>query len=243
MLGTIASVARRQPGAVASEARARDAERVAREIGRARDAVARIDAANAARPSLVVPQDPATAPPPPPPPGGTQTTELPGGGQIQTGPEGTTITGPDGRQTVIGNGAGGGVRIVTPEGKVLSIGPNGIVRGEQGDVFAGSRRASQNDIPPEVVPMVGTIFGLTALTIIGFPIARAFARRMDRKTVAAPAAAPEITGRLERIEQAIEAIAVEIERVSEGQRYSARLLTDRLPQTDVLRDAAAERVR
>jgi hypothetical protein len=35
--------------------------------------------------------------------------------------------------------------------------------------------------------------------------------------------------RLARVEQAVEAIAIEIERVSEGQRYLTRLLGDRPP--------------
>jgi hypothetical protein len=33
--------------------------------------------------------------------------------------------------------------------------------------------------------------------------------------------------RLERIEQAIEAVAIEVERISEGQRFTTRLLADR----------------
>ena len=37
--------------------------------------------------------------------------------------------------------------------------------------------------------------------------------------------------RLERIEAAVETIALEVERVSEAQRYSAKLLTERLPET------------
>jgi hypothetical protein len=35
--------------------------------------------------------------------------------------------------------------------------------------------------------------------------------------------------RLARVEQAVEAIAIEIERVSEGQRYVTKLLADRTP--------------
>jgi hypothetical protein len=35
--------------------------------------------------------------------------------------------------------------------------------------------------------------------------------------------------RLARVEQAVEAIAIEIERVSEGQRYVTKLLGDRIP--------------
>jgi hypothetical protein len=36
----------------------------------------------------------------------------------------------------------------------------------------------------------------------------------------------ETTARLERMEQAMDAIAIEIERVSEGQRFVTRLLAD-----------------
>lgn len=43
--------------------------------------------------------------------------------------------------------------------------------------------------------------------------------------------------RLDGIEQAVHAIAVEVERLGEGQRFTARLLADRLPV-----DAAAPRL-
>ncbi|HXY31742.1 MAG TPA: hypothetical protein VEI06_13615 [Gemmatimonadaceae bacterium] len=36
-----------------------------------------------------------------------------------------------------------------------------------------------------------------------------------------------IEGRLERIEQAVDSIAVEVERISEGQRFTTKLLSDR----------------
>jgi len=44
-----------------------------------------------------------------------------------------------------------------------------------------------------------------------------------------PPTAPESTERLERIEQAVDAIAIEVERVSEGQRFVTRLLSERQP--------------
>lgn len=37
----------------------------------------------------------------------------------------------------------------------------------------------------------------------------------------------EIASRLDRMEQAIDAIAVEVERISEGQRFTTRLLSER----------------
>ena len=61
---------------------------------------------------------------------------------------------------------------------------------------------------------------------IGVPIARAFARRMDLQAQQPPRVPTEVAARLERREQAIDAIAVEIERVSEAQRFTTRLLAD-----------------
>ncbi len=55
-------------------------------------------------------------------------------------------------------------------------------------------------------------------------VIRSFRRR---RRVQAPAPAPAVGGeRMERMEQAIDTIAVEIERVSENQRFMTRLLTE-----------------
>jgi hypothetical protein len=81
-----------------------------------------------------------------------------------------------------------------------------------------------NMIPPQAVDMAYAFFATCAIIIIGFPLARAFARRMDRRGQAA--ATPELTPRLERMEQAIEAVAIEVERISEGQRFVTRLLSE-----------------
>ena len=60
---------------------------------------------------------------------------------------------------------------------------------------------------------------------IGVPIARAYARRIESKPSAA--IPPDVAARLERIEQAVDAIAIEMERVSEGQRFTTKLLAER----------------
>jgi hypothetical protein len=45
-----------------------------------------------------------------------------------------------------------------------------------------------------------------------------------------PGAGPRIDdGRLDRLEAAVDAIAIEVERISEGQRFTVGLLTERLP--------------
>jgi hypothetical protein len=82
----------------------------------------------------------------------------------------------------------------------------------------------QNVIPPQAVDISVAFFVMVAFIIVGLPLARAFARRMDRRGETATAS--EITPRLDRIEQAVEAIAIEVERVSEGQRYTTKAISD-----------------
>jgi hypothetical protein len=61
---------------------------------------------------------------------------------------------------------------------------------------------------------------------IGMPIARAYARRLESKPAAAIPS--DVTARLERMEQAIDSIAIEVERISEGQRFTTKLLAERV---------------
>ncbi len=74
-----------------------------------------------------------------------------------------------------------------------------------------------------------TFVGLTAgfMVLVLFPIAFAFARLMWRRAMTAPPKKDvESDQRLERMEQAIDSIAVEIERVSENQRFTTRILSE-----------------
>ena len=77
---------------------------------------------------------------------------------------------------------------------------------------------------PEILVPIAFFAMITSLAI-GVPFVRAVVRKMDRG--ASPGLAPEVAARLERMEQAIDSIAVEVERVSEGQRFTTRLLADR----------------
>jgi hypothetical protein len=80
-------------------------------------------------------------------------------------------------------------------------------------------------IARELIPI--TLFVCMAVTAIGVPIARAYARRLERDDSRDPITPPDVTARLERMEQAIDSIAVEIERISEGQRFTTKLLAER----------------
>jgi hypothetical protein len=80
---------------------------------------------------------------------------------------------------------------------------------------------------PFIVPVV--MFIMIPVTAIGVPIARAIARKIDRQHAMTPMGS-EVGDRLERMEQAIDAIAVEVERIAEGQRFTTKLLSERSGQ-------------
>lgn len=75
------------------------------------------------------------------------------------------------------------------------------------------------------VPIVAIIFGTMAMVL--FPLARAWARRIESRGGGAPQVPADVTARLERIERALESVAVEVERISEGQRFVTKVLADR----------------
>lgn len=81
-------------------------------------------------------------------------------------------------------------------------------------------------IPGVMVPIVLFITG--GAVAIFTPIARAYARRMDRE--ADQSVPANVQARLERMEQSIDAIAEQVERVAEGQRFTTKLLAERAPQ-------------
>jgi hypothetical protein len=74
------------------------------------------------------------------------------------------------------------------------------------------------------VPIV--LFSTMPIIAMGFPLARAYAKKIERgnDTARVPS---DVSARLERMEQAIDSIAVEVERISEGQRFTTKLLAER----------------
>ena len=88
-----------------------------------------------------------------------------------------------------------------------------------------------------VVPVA--FFLTTCVLAIGIPLVRALVRRWDRESQL-PKVPPEVAARLERMEQSIDAMAIEMERISEGQRFVTKLLADR-SQQGALPGAARDR--
>jgi hypothetical protein len=81
------------------------------------------------------------------------------------------------------------------------------------------------DIPPLAMEVVRMFFVTVAVIALGIPIIRAFTKRFERGP-APPVAPPDVVDRLQRIEQAVEAVAIEVERIAEAQRFSAKLMAE-----------------
>ena len=120
-------------------------------------------------------------------------------------------------------------------GRQLSSAPAGLL--------ASTSVGTPLGLNPGQITAIGIVSVIGAASV-AFPIAVAMARRIWRgsRRDAAPAA-PESAQRMERLEQAVDAIAIEIERVSEGQRYVTRLLTQGSAPALPVGQKAAEPVR
>ena len=109
---------------------------------------------------------------------------------------------------------------------------------EQISALQGVRVVSPVAAPIALVPPTPRMFGLSreefgggAALVLLLPIALAAAWRVwrgGRRTTTA-IEGDDVT-RFSRLEQAVDAIAIEVERISESQRFSAKLLAERKPE-------------
>lgn len=77
-----------------------------------------------------------------------------------------------------------------------------------------------------VVPIAGMI--MVIVLALGIPLVVAHIKRLGQRDYGRPDSLSD--DRLDRIEHAIDAMAVEVERIAEGQRFVTRLLADRAPE-------------
>ena len=75
-----------------------------------------------------------------------------------------------------------------------------------------------------VVPIA--FFVSVIIMAIGIPLVRGIVRRWDRKG-GEPSMPTDTAARLDRIEQAIDAMSIQVERIAEGQRFVTRIMSDR----------------
>ncbi len=86
--------------------------------------------------------------------------------------------------------------------------------------------------PGKAVVAVVVVIAIT--TTIRMVFMAAFGRRRWYGAAAESASSSLADARLARLEQAVDAIALEVERISEGQRFTTRLLSEQAKQSGKL---------
>ena len=100
-------------------------------------------------------------------------------------------------------------------------------------------RRDNDEVPEAVFVLTGIFF-----VVVLLPLSIAYALRLVRRGARGVAALPhDIMERFNRIDQAVDAMAVEVERIGEGQRFVTRLMSDRaLPESlELGRDRSSPR--
>jgi hypothetical protein len=139
--------------------------------------------------------------------------------EIRSAPAGASRTGLESRLTVLDTRINQLESDIAGVGKALSAAPSGLV--------AGTQPAQTGDDMPDNVAAISAV----TIIFVFFPIAFAISRWIWRRSSKGPAVStaqlsPQVDQRLERLEQGVEAIAIEIERVTEGQRFVTKLLSE-----------------
>jgi hypothetical protein len=118
-----------------------------------------------------------------------------------------------------------GVKIATTEGDIARIEAQ---LAQKGVYTSGS---TQPPFPPahrQFDPDLAAGLMFAFIFAVLMPISIAIARRLWKgRPVIPPAPDQTVAPRLDRLEQSIDAIAIEIERVSEGQRFVTKILAER----------------
>lgn len=85
----------------------------------------------------------------------------------------------------------------------------------------------ERDMPPRVKDVSIAFFITMAAVIIGFPLMRAIAKRIERGTPQPARIPPEMQAQIQQLVQSVDAIAIEVERISEGQRFTSKMLAEK----------------
>ena len=92
--------------------------------------------------------------------------------------------------------------------------------------------------PPDEAYALGALFMLVAILPMSIAFSRRIWRRSARAEVTLP---PEMSQRMESLERGMDAIALEVERIGEGQRFVTQALTER-GELHAFGTAAAQRL-
>lgn len=106
------------------------------------------------------------------------------------------------------------------DGRVI-VGPQGV------PIVSVQPGFPEPKIPPEAKDISIAFFVVIGAVIVGLPLMRAIAKRIERGAPP-PAQIPnEVRQQLQQLSASVEAIAIEVERISEGQRFTTKMLAER----------------
>ncbi len=124
-----------------------------------------------------------------------------------------------------------GVITIQRNGKTITIdGATGGAAGggRGGDLGSGTAFPFPSDIPPGVQSIATTAIVGFCLMVAAYPVFGFLKALVNRGTARQIAAPPrDTTDRLARIEAAVDSMSVEVERISEGQRFVTKVLSER----------------
>jgi hypothetical protein len=130
---------------------------------------------------------------------------------------------------------GGVQRVVIVDGQqqvpvVAGQGPGGTI--------ATTGQPPEMPVDPEAIvraaldgalPIFGILLSMVAFLTVGWPLARAFARRLDKRAEIGMVKASDVMPQIRQLQESVDAMAVELERISEAQRFQAKLMAERSP--------------
>lgn len=124
--------------------------------------------------------------------------------------------------------AGLEARLTQLDGRIAQIEAQRLVADAQVAQAAAQPGAVIEPPPPvERFPEEVFAFGAFVVLLVAFPLAIAWARRLWRRQTVIQAMPVELGDRLTTIERSVEAVAIEVERIGEGQRFVTQLLASR----------------
>jgi hypothetical protein len=112
--------------------------------------------------------------------------------------------------------------------RIIINGKDVTLEGGPGETITTTAFPFPSDIPPGAQSVATTAIISFAMMIAAFPVfgyLKALANRRASTQAALPSR--DTTDRLQRIEAAVDAMSVEVERISEGQRFVTRVLAER----------------
>jgi len=94
-------------------------------------------------------------------------------------------------------------------------------------IVAGRNMPWDRDMPPRVKDVSIAFIVMFAGIIIALPIMRAIGKRIERGAPTPVAIPAQMQAQMEHLMQSVDAIAIEVERISEGQRFATKLLSEK----------------